>query len=56
MTLVTQELINHMDPTITITKYNMAKKIEDKKVTWYLLNDVLYPDTGVILQYKYLMQ
>ena len=54
--MVIQEVINHMAPTIKIATHNMAKKIEYEPLPWYLFNADIDPDTGDIVQYKYLMQ
>ena len=54
--LVTQEDINHMDPTITIVTHKIYTQIEDKPLPWYLVNVVVDPGTGEIPQYKDLMQ
>ena len=56
MPLLTQEEINHMVPTIKIATNNMATQIEDETLPWYFFNVVIYPDTGNILQWKYLIQ
>ena len=43
----TQEEINHMAPTILIAMHNMANKIEDETLPWYLFNAVFYPYIGL---------
>ena len=48
--------INHMVPTIPISTHNMATKIEDEPLPWYLFNALIDLYTGEILQYKYLMK
>ena len=47
--------INHMVPTIPISTHNMATKIEDEPLPWYLVNEVVDSYTWEILHYKYLM-
>ena len=54
--MVTQESINHMASTITISTPNMATQIEDEPSPWYLFNSIIDTDTGGILQCKHLMQ
>ena len=44
--MVTQEEMNHMAPTIPIETHNMATQIEYGPLVWYLVNAVIYPDTG----------
>ena len=44
-----------MYPTTTIATHNMSTQIEYEPLPWYLANKVVDPDTGEILQYKYLM-
>ena len=56
VSMVTQEEINHMAPNIPISTHNVDTQIEDEPLPWYLSNKVVDPDTGEILQYKYLMQ
>ena len=34
----------------------MDTQIEDEPLPWYLVNAGIDPDTGEMLQYKYLMQ
>ena len=45
-----------MAPTITIATHNMGTQIEYEPLPWYLDSAVINPDTGDILQYKYLIQ
>ena len=47
---------NHMMPTIPVATHNMAKKIEYEPLLLHLVNAVIDPDTGEVLQYKYLMK
>ena len=54
--MVIQEETNHMVPTISIETHNMDTTIEDKTFPWYLVNTVIDPYTGEILQYKDLMK
>ena len=51
-----QKETNHMDPQIPTTTHSTAKKTEDESLPWYLLNNIVDPYTGAILQYKDLMQ
>ena len=41
-----------MEPTTLIETHNMETKFEDEPLPWYLVNSVIYPYTGVILQYR----
>ena len=54
--MVTQEEINHMEPTILIEIHNMASKIEDETLPWYLVNAFIDPYTGYMLKYKFIIQ
>ena len=45
-----------MVPKIPIATHNMDTQIEDKTLPWYLINVVIDPYTGDILQYKDLIQ
>ena len=47
--MVTQEEVNHMQPTVQIVTRNMATHIEDKPLPYYLVNTVIYTYTGYIL-------
>ena len=42
--------MNHMGPTVTIAIHNIATKIEDEPLPWYLFNVVIDIDTRDILQ------
>ena len=39
-----------MAKIIPIATHNMATQIEDETFTWYLINEVIDKDTGIILQ------
>ena len=41
-----------MAPTIPIVRQDMAKQIEDEPLPWYLVNAVINPGTGEVLQYN----
>ena len=45
-----------MASTIPNSMQNMSKTIEDEPFPWYLVNVIVEPDTGEIIQYKYLIQ
>ena len=45
-----------MTPSITIEMHDMANKIEEEPLPLYLVEAVVNPDTGVILQYKDVIQ
>ena len=52
VTLVTQEEVNHMSPTIPIVMHIMSKKIEDERLPRYLINTAVDPETVAPLQYN----
>ena len=52
---VIKEEFNRMVPTIPISTHDMANKIEDEPLPWYLVNTFVDPDMGAVLQYKYLI-
>ena len=56
VTMLTQEEINYMAPTIPMETHNTATKIEEGPLTWYLINEVIDTDIWDILQYRYLIQ
>ena len=39
-----------MTPAITIATHNTDTQIEDEPLPWYLINAIIDPDTGGILQ------
>ena len=44
--------LNHMVPTILMETHNMATKIEDEPLLWYIVNAVIDPDKGEVMQYN----
>ena len=45
-----------MAPKVLMETHNMSIQIEYEPLPWYLDSAVINPDTGDILQYKYLIQ
>ena len=60
--MVTQEdvnnmkSINNMVTTISIATHKTTPQIEDKPLSWYLVNTVIDPYTVELLQYKDIMK
>ena len=48
--------INNMALTVPKETHNMATKIEDEPLPWYLVNTVIDTDIGDILKYKDITQ